>query len=250
MVSDGGPQLGELASALSKAQAAFPKVVKDKTAKVQLKSGGEYSYRYADLASILDAVRKPLTENGLAITQGTEPGGDSLMLVTCLFHTSGQGIRFYYPLRQHERPQEMGSEITYARRYTLSALLGIASEDDDDGQAAQSAPVAAPAAPKRRVFDGPRATAKPEPPNPVDDALVVSATALAQERRALVTRSQKLARRIWGIEASATPTEEQQAEYAGWWDTYVTVPESESKPDDIRLLNKWLEQRADEKDRK
>jgi len=138
-MSENGSNLGLLAEALSKAQAAFPKVVKDRTAKVPLKSGGEYSYRYADLASLIDAVRKPLADNGLAFTQLTDvtPEGH-VVLVSELIHTSGATRTGRYPLASHDRPQEMGSEITYARRYTLSALLGVASEDDDDGTAAQT----------------------------------------------------------------------------------------------------------------
>lgn len=128
--------LGPLAEALSKAQAAFPKVVKDRTAKIDSSKGG-YSYKYADLASLLDAVRKPLADNGLALTQPIIVGEHGMVLHTMLLHVSGAHLDSYYPLAAHERPQEMGSEITYSRRYTAGAILGIASEDDDDGEAAQ-----------------------------------------------------------------------------------------------------------------
>ncbi|HYE92378.1 MAG TPA: ERF family protein, partial [Terriglobales bacterium] len=159
VMSENGSNLGLLAEALSKAQAAFPKVVKDRTAKVPLKSGGEYSYRYADLASLIDAVRKPLADNGLAFTQLTDvtPEGH-VVLVSELIHTSGATRTGRYPLASHDRPQEMGSEITYARRYTLSALLGVASEDDDDGTAAQTGQ------PRQRKVSAPAADVTvPEP---------------------------------------------------------------------------------------
>lgn len=128
--------LGELAAALSKAQAAFPKVLKDRTAKIA-STRGEYSYKYADLASLLEAIRKPLSDNGLAVVQPIETTDSGMVLHTMLLHSSGEHLDSYYPLTAHERPQEMGSEITYSRRYALSALLGIASEEDDDGAAAQ-----------------------------------------------------------------------------------------------------------------
>lgn len=133
----------ELADALAKAQGAFPAIRKGKTAKVKgtSKSGKdfEYSYAYADLSDIMDAIRKALAENGLSIIQpiGKGTNGDGLVLVTRLLHSSGQWLEEDYPVDVYERPQEQGSAITYARRYAVTALLGIAAEEDDDGQAAQ-----------------------------------------------------------------------------------------------------------------
>ena len=147
-------EIGALVDALAKAQSAFPRVLKDREAKIQ-STRGQYSYRYADLASLIDAVRKPLADNGLAVVQLVELGEGHHVLVTRLLHTSGVSLDSRYALANHERPQEMGSEITYARRYTLAALLLIASEDDDDGGAAQqseqrAAPVLSP--PKAQAY--------------------------------------------------------------------------------------------------
>lgn len=128
--------IGELAAALSKAQAAFPKVLKDRTAKIQ-SPRGNYEYKYADLATLIEAIRKPLADNGLAFSQLIQMGEGHHVLHTVLIHSSGAELCSNYALGNHDRPQEMGSEITYARRYALSALLGVASEDDDDGAAAQ-----------------------------------------------------------------------------------------------------------------
>jgi hypothetical protein len=136
-MSDGNG-LGDLAAALAKAQAAFPKVLKDREAKIE-STRGRYSYRYADLATLLEAVRPGLTANGLALVQPIEVSEHGMVLHTMLLHVSGAHLDSYYPLAAHERPQEMGSEITYSRRYAASAILGVASEDDDDGQAAQGA---------------------------------------------------------------------------------------------------------------
>lgn len=130
-------ETGEIAKALSLAQKKFDAVGKDKTAKI-VGPKGNYSYSYADLASILAAVRLALSENGLAIVQIITWGEGHSWLVTRLLHSSGQSIESTYPLREYDRPQEMGSALTYARRYSLTALLGIAAEEDDDGQAAEN----------------------------------------------------------------------------------------------------------------
>lgn len=129
-------QINELAAALAKAQAAFGPVKKERTARIN-SAKGNYSYRYADLSDVLDSVRKSLAANGLAIVQPITWTDGHAWLATRLIHSSGQWIESVYPLGNYDRPQEMGSAITYARRYTLTALLGIAADEDDDGNTAQ-----------------------------------------------------------------------------------------------------------------
>lgn len=95
-----------------------------------------HGYKYADLASILELIREPMSNNGLAVTQyGTVIGGESY-LMTRLVHTSGQWLGGVYPLekagmRNVNDAQQMGAAMTYARRYNLAAILGVAQEDDD-----------------------------------------------------------------------------------------------------------------------
>lgn len=127
-------EIKDLAAALAKAQGAFPSIKKERTVKTT-----SYSYSYADLSDILDAIRPHLAANGLSMIQPIVADGATELLVTRLLHLSGQWIESTYPLASYERPQETGSAITYARRYALAALLGIAAEDDDDGTAAQTA---------------------------------------------------------------------------------------------------------------
>ena len=124
--------IAELAKALTKAQAEFGDIIKNHTAKV-----GSYQYKYATLTDVLGAVREPLAKHGLAVLQPM-CWNERPFLVTRLVHTSGEWIESVYPLSTYDRPQEMGSAITYARRYALTSLLSIAA-DDDDGQAAQTA---------------------------------------------------------------------------------------------------------------
>ena len=120
-------EYGSLAGALAKAQLAFPPIVRDKEVAVR-----SYSYKYAPLDAILAAVREPLASNGLAIAQLLE-GAD---LVTLLLHESGSTLTARTPLPPWEGVQQYGSMVTYIRRYALTAMLGIATEDDDDGEAA------------------------------------------------------------------------------------------------------------------
>jgi hypothetical protein len=128
--------LGKLAEALAKAQGEFRPIIKDKTARIEGK--GNYSYSYADLATVLEAVRGVLSRNGLALVQRIMRDAGSLYLETRLIHSSGQTIASEYPLPQAGgRPQEMGSAIQYARRYSVCALLMLSPDEDDDGQAAE-----------------------------------------------------------------------------------------------------------------
>jgi hypothetical protein len=128
-------QTNELAKALAIAQAAIKPPKKGHTA--QIKSDkGSYGYSYADLADVIECYRKPLSDNGLAVAQTMAFEDGHLTLVTTLLHSSGQWISSDYPVSMFQRAQEQGSAITYARRYSVTALLGIAAEDDDDGAAA------------------------------------------------------------------------------------------------------------------
>src|SRR5262245_42687836 len=86
------PAIEQLTLALAKAQGAFPAIARDKQARIQTKTGTAYSYTYADLASILAAVRKPLSENALAILQPIRVSGRSVSVTTILAHGSGQWV--------------------------------------------------------------------------------------------------------------------------------------------------------------
>jgi hypothetical protein len=135
--------LGPIAAALAKAQSQFPTITRDKTVTVTTKAGGSYSFKYAPLDSILAAVRKPLSDNGLALVQLL----DHESLVTMLIHESGASLSGRTALIQTSDIQALGSAITYLRRYAIQALLGIAAEEDDDGNRAAGNTVKANVAP-------------------------------------------------------------------------------------------------------
>jgi len=172
-------QINELAKALATAQANFPAIPKNRVANVRSKKGesASYEYRYADLSDVLDAVRGPLSAVELAVTQGLYPLGSKTAIVTTLMHGSGQWVRSVYPLPGAMSSQEMGANITYGRRYSLGALIGVSAETDTDG-ATTSEPEPKvereEPAPKPPVDTSKRRSAyepptKPEPNTPADE---------------------------------------------------------------------------------
>lgn len=95
---------------------------------------------YTDLATLWTHVQGTLAEHKFAVIQTFDPGEpDRVTITTTLMHTSGQYIygTLTLPLGRGGGPQGAGSAITYGRRYSLAAILGVVSEDDDDGNAAQ-----------------------------------------------------------------------------------------------------------------
>lgn len=129
--------IGKLAAALSKAQAILEAAKKDA-------NNPFFKSKYADLSSVWAAVRGPLTANELSILQ--EPSTDSgkIIVTTTLMHSSGEYVRssLSMPVVKQD-PQGYGSAVTYARRYALQSVMGIAPEDDDGNAASQPAKVGA-----------------------------------------------------------------------------------------------------------
>lgn len=126
-------ELGKLAEALAKAQGSYPEIPKTKTANV-----GSYSYKYAGLADILNGTRKALSVNHLSVTQLITSSEKGQFLTSRLLHSSGQWVESNYELPRGRSPQAFGSELTYARRYSLCALIGVEGDEDDDGKGAES----------------------------------------------------------------------------------------------------------------
>lgn len=123
-------EIKDLVAALSKAQGMMKPAIFNRV-------NPHFKNRYADFTSCMDSCRDPLSNNGLSVMQYCETINDKLMLVTMLAHISGQWIKSYFPLSPKSmESQAVGSAMTYAKRYSLSALLGIVSDDeDDDGEA-------------------------------------------------------------------------------------------------------------------
>jgi len=127
-----------LASALARVQRNLPHIGKDRTAQVKSEKAN-YSYKYADLAAVATAILPLLGAEGLAFIARPTFDGDRFVLAYSLVHgPSGEREDGVYPLPDPLRstPQQIGGAITYARRYCLSAVSGVAADEDDDGRAA------------------------------------------------------------------------------------------------------------------
>jgi hypothetical protein len=129
--------IGKLAAALARAHGKMPEIPKGKTAKVRSKrTDTEYSYNYADIADILKLVRPILAAEELAVIQATYMNDQVLMLESRIVHSSGEWMSSTYPVCTIASHQDMGGALTYARRYSYCALVGVAADDDDDGASA------------------------------------------------------------------------------------------------------------------
>ncbi len=145
-----------LFEALSKAQGEIKPPLKNRTVDFTDKNGRRVFYKYADLADVMEALRIPFSKNGLAITHKLHFSEFENGMTTALIHSTGQRETTFYPLPDplSMRPQEFGSLLTFARRYSVSLIAGIASEEDDDGQIAAQVPAVRPKTPPRK-FDSP-----------------------------------------------------------------------------------------------
>lgn len=121
--------IAELAKALSLAQSEIKGAVKDA-------ANPFFKSHYADLSSVWEACRAAITKNGLSIMQTGNDTGDTVTVITQLMHSSGQWIRGSFNAKPVKAdPQGIGSCITYLRRYSLAAMVGVAPEDDDGNAA-------------------------------------------------------------------------------------------------------------------
>lgn len=122
--------LNELATALSKAQGEMRNAQKDGT-------NPHFKAQYATLDSVWDACRAPLSKHGLSVIQTLSTSAQGVQISTMLLHSSGQWVKDSLELTPRDAsPQSAGSAVTYGRRYSLMAIVGIAPGDDDDGNAA------------------------------------------------------------------------------------------------------------------
>lgn len=125
------PEIKDLAAAMAKFQAELKPAIKGNT-------NPYFKSRYADLQACWDCCREALVKNGLSVVQGSrESNGEIVTVDTRLMHASGQWIESSLTMKPAKAdPQGVGSAVTYARRYALSAILGIVADEDDDGNAA------------------------------------------------------------------------------------------------------------------
>lgn len=134
----------EVRKAFALALADMPNLHKDATG-----STGKRDYRYMQLPTMLTEVKPVLDRHGLAMYQYVERDEYGAGVVTCFTHKdTGQTLCLgSYPLAVSMKPQDQGSALTYARRYSLMTALGVMPDEDDDGAAAQAAALSANHAP-------------------------------------------------------------------------------------------------------
>jgi hypothetical protein len=156
--------IAKLTEALSKAQACIKGAITDS-------ENPFFKSKYADLASVWDACRKPLTDNGLAIIQVATfipECPEKVAIETTLSHSSGEfvsGIMAAKPVK--DDPQSIGSCITYLRRYSLAAICGVSPEDDDGNVATGKTTDAKKQPPtKKKEEDVPEHLGEPPPEKP------------------------------------------------------------------------------------
>lgn len=176
MTAPTSPAPANLAAALARVQAELPKLERDRTVVVQQKNGDTYSYSYATLANLSETVLPLLAKHGLSFVAMPGAGADGKMAVRYhLLHESGETLSGEFPISGEGGIQMIGGRITYARRYCLAAIVGVAADEDDEARLAdegargtaqraaapqrQPAPRAQPGRPQAQ-----RATTPPAPP--------------------------------------------------------------------------------------
>ncbi len=162
------PAIDLVSAALAKFQGEVTNPAKSRQVNVS-GQGGSYSFKYAELSGILDYCRPVLAKNGLAVSDLIDMNVNYLTVVARLMHSSGQFLQSQMTIPKPEKIQQVGSAITYLRRYSISALIGIADMDDDDGNTAHgntindSKKVSTPR-PSQSKFSGPPDGAKASQP--------------------------------------------------------------------------------------
>lgn len=173
-----------IAGALAAFQAEMPVVNKGKSANIPNKSGGPgYRYSYADLADVTKQIAPLLAKHGLAFTAHPRAAENGYELAATLMHDgSDQTIEGALPLFGRTS-QEIGSAITYARRYLLGCLTGVVTDDDEDGNIAAQAPQRTR---HERPAPAPQMPQAPQPPQKTPDDMlneVLAATTVDEARR-------------------------------------------------------------------
>ena len=185
----------ELLTALAKAQGKISAAKKDST-------NPHFKSKYSDLASCWDAIREPLSSNGLSLSQWVSTSEKGINLVTMLGHSSGEWItsEANFPVKDPGNPQAVGSSISYARRYCLSAAISLVSDDDDGNAGAQDK-----VSPERQITRSPSTLPKAAKISEEQVSVLVSRAAALSVTEAQLVASDHLKRPLieWDVPAYA-----------------------------------------------
>ena len=150
--------IGAIAAALAAAQSELSTVKKDKRA-----DAGRYGYTYASLAAVVESVAPVLSKHGLSFVQGVSQDAKACTVITRIAHKSGEWFESDCTMPiAGGGAQAVGSAITYGRRYGLSAMLGVVTDDDDDGAEAERYAPRRGEKPKPQSLEQAVSQAKPE----------------------------------------------------------------------------------------
>lgn len=155
--------VSNLMTALAKAQGEIGDIERDRTVTVQPRQGNPYSFRYGTLSAVIKGIKKALSDNGIARTQVlTFEANDRLYYLTTSLHHKNEFISSVTPLIIGDAAgnQQLGSALTYMRRYALAALVGVVADEDEDGNLADGNEVKA-------MQEGASRTAKKVAPDPI-----------------------------------------------------------------------------------
>mgnify|MGYP001593660688 FL=1 len=152
--------IDQLVTAMAMARQEIPAFPRNQNVTITTQAGQKYSFAYATLDSILDVVAPLLAKHGLVLFAGADYAQDgSMLVVTRLAHTSGQWAESAINVGRVGNLKEIGSAITYARRYQTQAILGVQADEDLDADPAQSTK-----APKSRTSSASLRDQTPTPP--------------------------------------------------------------------------------------
>jgi hypothetical protein len=199
-------------------------------------SKGQYG-KYADLGDVLDAVEKPLADNGLRILQPIDMYGETPCLHTILLHESGQYIDSWYPLKEDtsgskNELQAEGSGLSYQRRYAICSLLGINWGGDDDGATARRSQPSQPR-PQQQAKSAPQAP-------PAQNAGSTPSGSLAQLQATFFSAEKELM--IWMTKQQGKGVSRNEMRQ----DIFKTTDPATDNADILKANTKLLKQRAAE----
>lgn len=181
-----------LMGALLAVQAEAPTIQKDATAKIETKGGGSYTYKYLKLSTLMEAILPLLSKNGLVwvTLPGMSPDGIPVLHYQLVHAASGESLDGTMALMLTVKdPQGQGSAITYARRYTVLAVLGIVADEDADGKP-KTPP--APRAPRLLTAERNENMMKAIDDAGKDPELIFSAVGVSDSRNITVAQAKKV----------------------------------------------------------
>jgi len=203
-----------------------------------------FKSKYADIASIYDAIRDPLADNKLAVVQTVERSEQGIInIVSRLIHESGEWMEFDCPMPVTKAdPQSIGSVITYGRRYGLQAALGLSAEDDDGNSATHNGASKKPEPEAETPASKHPAIFAKRDYHPSKETGIEAAESLVKDWKCVVCHHRYKTEGDKLIPIPATPLGEMTPKLIGWYYDHFYVPQDGASDEDWKLragLNLW-----------